>query len=87
MEVVLIRCAGVGCDSVVEVWDEDEELPEGWLRIHEVGQRELAFCSTVCVYDWAAAGGWFHKPVVDLDSYELADVVPDDWGRTHRTRR
>ena len=85
MEAVLIRCAGVGCDSVVEVRDEREELPDGWLRIHEVGDGEVACCSTVCVARWAAAGGWFHKPTVDVDDDGLADVWPDDWGRTRRT--
>lgn len=79
MEVVLIHCAGVGCDSVVEVTDEREELPDGWLRIHEVGDRDVACCSTVCVYRWAGAGGWFGTPVVGID---VPDVFPDDWGQT-----
>ena len=84
MDVVLIRCAGVGCDSLVEVTDEHEELPDGWLRIHEVGGRDVACCSTVCVYRWAAAGGRFGTPIVDLN---VPDVFPDDWGRTtHRAR-
>ena len=62
MEAVLIRCAGVGWDSVVEAADDYEELPEGWLRIHEVGDREVACCSTVCVASWAAAGGCSMSP-------------------------
>ena len=86
MEVIVIHCAGVGCDSVVEVMDEHEELPDGWLRIHEVGDRDVACCSTVCVASWAAAGGRFGKPIVDLDSDALPYVFTDDWGRTHRPR-
>ena len=84
MEAILIHCAGVGCDSVVELADELEELPDGWLRIHHVGKRELACCSTVCVYRWAAAGGWFDPPIVDLN---VPEVFPDDWGQTRLTRR
>jgi hypothetical protein len=85
VEAVLIRCAGVGCDSVVEVTDDHEDLPNGWLRIHEVGDRDVACCSTVCVASWAAAGGWFHDPVVDVDDDGLPDMWLDDWGRTRWT--